>query len=262
MSHEQGVRFSPIVELRQYTLLPGKRDVLIDLFESKLVETQEELAMKVIGTFSDSDDENKFVWLRGFPGMGERRRSLDEFYGGPIWRSHREVANATMVDSDDVLLLRPAHPGSGFALDDERPPLTAPDGLDRGVVEATILSLDAAAGADTIAYFDDEIEPHIIDAGSSVLACFVTEERENNFRVLPVREGEHVLVWFAGFADRAAYEAAQAARHEGTRVAAGLPRLASPPQVLGLAPTRRSLLSGAASLSSRRAPAPAAGRDR
>ena len=41
----------PIVELRQYTLHPGKRDVLIDLFDREFVESQEALGMKVIGQF-------------------------------------------------------------------------------------------------------------------------------------------------------------------------------------------------------------------
>src|SRR5688572_13276071 len=31
----------PIVELRQYTLLPGKRDVLIELFDREFIEGQE-----------------------------------------------------------------------------------------------------------------------------------------------------------------------------------------------------------------------------
>lgn len=31
----------PIVELRQYTLRPGQRDALIDLFDLEFVETQE-----------------------------------------------------------------------------------------------------------------------------------------------------------------------------------------------------------------------------
>ena len=31
----------PIVELRQYTLHPGQRDVLIDLFDREFVESQE-----------------------------------------------------------------------------------------------------------------------------------------------------------------------------------------------------------------------------
>lgn len=33
--------YSPIVELRQYTLHPGKRDTLIELFDREFVETQE-----------------------------------------------------------------------------------------------------------------------------------------------------------------------------------------------------------------------------
>src|SRR5437016_8439463 len=41
----------PIVELRQYTLHPGQRDVLIDLFDREFVESQEALGMKVIGQF-------------------------------------------------------------------------------------------------------------------------------------------------------------------------------------------------------------------
>ena len=59
----------PIVELRQYTLHPGKRDVLIDLFDRKFVESQEALGMKVIGQFRDLDNPNRFVWLRGFRDM-------------------------------------------------------------------------------------------------------------------------------------------------------------------------------------------------
>ena len=34
-------RFSPVVELRQYTLHPGRRDALIDVFDSHFVDSQE-----------------------------------------------------------------------------------------------------------------------------------------------------------------------------------------------------------------------------
>ncbi len=43
----------PVVELRQYTLHPGKRDVLIDLFDREFLETQEEVGMRIIGQFRD-----------------------------------------------------------------------------------------------------------------------------------------------------------------------------------------------------------------
>jgi hypothetical protein len=97
----------PVVELRQYTLNPGMRDVLIELFEREFVESQEATGeIVIIGQFRDVDKPDRFVWLRGFADMPNRARALQEFYGGPIWKANREAANATMIDSDNVLLLR------------------------------------------------------------------------------------------------------------------------------------------------------------
>jgi NIPSNAP protein len=108
---------SPIMELRQYTLHPGQRDVLIELFERAFIEAQEAVGATVIGQFRELEDPNRFVWLRGFPDMEKRLAALQAFYGGPVWQEYRDVANATLVDSDNVLLLRPARPTSGFFLD-------------------------------------------------------------------------------------------------------------------------------------------------
>ena len=102
-----------IVELRQYTLHPGKRDALIEVFDREFVEPQEAVGMRVIGQFRSLDDPDRFVWLRGFADMAARRRGLKAFCGGPVWAAHRDVANATMIDSDNVLLLRPHVAGLG-----------------------------------------------------------------------------------------------------------------------------------------------------
>src|SRR5438093_1819321 len=112
----------PIVELRQYTLHPGKRDVLIDLFDREFVESQEALGMNIIGQFRDLDNPNRFVWLRGFRDMPSRAQALKDFYGGPVWKAHRGAANATMIDSDNVLLLHPATPTSGFSFGNKERP--------------------------------------------------------------------------------------------------------------------------------------------
>ncbi|HET8873664.1 MAG TPA: NIPSNAP family protein, partial [Gaiellaceae bacterium] len=97
-----------IVELRQYTLRPGQRDVLIDLFARELVAGQEALGMTILGQFRDLNDPDRFVWVRGFRDMATRPGALEAFYTGPVWKQHGKAANATMIDSDDVLLLRPA----------------------------------------------------------------------------------------------------------------------------------------------------------
>src|SRR5260370_5598377 len=117
----------PVVELRQYTLHPGSRDHLIGLFERELIESQEAAGMAVLGQFRDMDDPDRFVWLRGFSDMPARAGALRRFYGGPVWRAHRDEANATMIDSDNVLLLRPVEPRLGLpAPPASRPPARHP----------------------------------------------------------------------------------------------------------------------------------------
>ena len=248
---EQSLRlYSPIVELRQYALHPGQRDVLIELFEREFVESQEVLGMQVIGIFRDLDDPNQFVWLRGFADMGVRLEGLKAFYvDGAVWKAHRNAANATMIDSDNVLLLHPARPTSGFALDsNDLPPIGTAE-LPAGMLVATIYSFTAPVAANFLDFFDDDLAPVLTEAGAAVLASFVTEESVNDFPALPVREGEHVLVWFSLFQDQAAYEAylatlAASSRWRDELVEALARRLIKPPEVLRLLPTARSRVHG------------------
>jgi hypothetical protein len=236
----------PIVELRQYTLHPGMRDVLIDLFDREFVESQEALGMRVVGQFRDLDDANRFVWLRGFRDMPSRGRGLADFYGGPVWKAHREAANATMIDSDNVLLLRRARPTSGFLVEHrDRPPPGAGE-APKGLVMATVYDFDAPPGADFLDFFERALRPVVTGAGASILAYFVTENSANNYPALPVREGEQVFVWFSLFPEEAAYEyhaAALARSRRWSEVAESLARrVKGPPEVLKLSPTARSLV--------------------
>jgi hypothetical protein len=235
---------SPIVELRQYTLRLGRRDALIELFDSRLVESQEATGMTIIGQFRDLDRPDRFVWLRGFQDMVERARSLAAFYGGPVWRASSAAANATMIDSEDVLLLRPARPHSAFQLDGS----TRQEGADRngdGVVEATILYLDgSAATSRAVDLFEEAIAPAVAEVGGRMLAYFVSESSENTFAALPVREGEDVLVWCVGYADRQRLERASMRGGDLAHAAAGALGTVRSPDVLRLAPTPRSRLDG------------------
>lgn len=177
-----------IVELRRYTLRPGARDTLIDLFERHFIAGQEAEGIALLGRYRDLDDPDLFVWVRGFPDGPTRARSLAAFYGGPAWRAHREAANATMIDSDNVLQLRPLHLG---AID-----------LD-GAIVATICYLREPAGDASVAAFEREVAPQIAAAGGELLATFVTDDRPNDFPPLPVREDVRAFVWFARYPTRA-----------------------------------------------------------
>ena len=238
-----------VVELRQYTLHPGMRDTLIELFDREFVESQEALGMKIIGQFRDADNPNRFVWLRGFRDMPSRSEALKSFYGGPVWKAHSKAANATMIDSDNVLLLRPARPTSGFPPENSERPAPGASEIPRGLIVATIYYFNAPIDVGFVDSFERSMKPMLTDSGASILAYFITESSANTFPALPVREGEHVFVWFSRFPDEAACEdhAAALARSPGWRGAVSealADRLKGSPEVLKLSPTARSLLRG------------------
>ena len=169
-----GPQSCPIVELRQYTLHPGQRDRLIALFERVFIETQEAVGITVIGQFRDLEGPNRFVWLRGFPDMDKRLAALQAFYGGQVWQEHREEANAMIVDSDNVLLLRPTRPTSWCMLDPgDRPSLDA-EQVPPGLVVATILSFETALSDDIFDWFENTLAPFLTRGGASIPASFVT----------------------------------------------------------------------------------------
>ena len=235
----------PVVELRQYTLVPGQRETLIALFEREFIETQETTGMTIIGQFRDINNLDRFVWLRGFSDMEARAMQLGEFYGGPVWKAHRDAANATIIDSDNVLLLRPTSATSGFHLEQaRRAPLGSTNERD-GLWVATIYHLGKTKGADFVAFFECELRPQLAEAGISVLASFITETHPNTFPRLPVREDANVFVCFSHFPEREAYEKAAAVAQSlrGRKVTMKLAELTQEqPEVLLLSPTPRSLL--------------------
>jgi hypothetical protein len=160
-----------VVELRQYTLKPGQRDTMVELFDTHLVESQEELGMQVLGQFYDLDRPDRFVWLRGYRTMAERLAGLTAFYRhSAAWKTYGPATNATMIDTADVYLLRPTRPISGLL---PRPPI--------GATERPDTTFVCAFG----------------DAPGEVVAAFETEPAENDFPGLPVHEGVNVRVELA-----------------------------------------------------------------
>ena len=240
--------YSPIVDLSIYTHQPHMRDDFIKIFEDDFIETQEAVGIQVIGQFYDLDDPDRCIWLRGFNDMPAREQSLTAFYNGPIWKTHREATNATLIDSDNVLLLRLVHPTSGFSLNGHRPPLGS-RAKQNGFLTATIYYFNRPVGSDFIHYFENTIHPALMETDALLLAYFVTEDSPNTYPRLPVREGEHVFVWFTGFPNQTAYEQPTANLTGSTlwnqEISKFLKRwLIKIPEVLRLSPTPRSRLTG------------------
>ncbi len=185
-----------VVDLRQYTLHPGRRDTLIDIFDEHFVEGQEVCGMHISGQFRDLDDPDRFVWFRGFRTLAARAAALNAFYYGPVWRQHAEAANATMLDSDNALLLQPIHLGPDYP----RPETPRPDEQPNSVIAGFVHPADDGFPE----HFLEKMHPVLTELGVSPLAIFRSLSVENNFPALPLRD-DTVLVWLARFADDTAY---------------------------------------------------------
>ena len=218
---------NPIVELRHYTLHPGRRDELIALFEDRFIEAQETAGAAVLGTFRVEGADDSFIWLRGFPDLPARKAALENFYGGPVWSAHREAANATMIDSDDVHLLRAIAPAEGLPPGGLRHP---PQGAEWPAQRYRLL-VSELRYPELVGNYHLWLRLFLRKAGADPLASFATLPAENNFPALPVWKNRHVHVALLQDAGRLPALPVELR---------GMLRQA--PELLSLQPTARSLL--------------------
>lgn len=96
-----------VIELRNYLIKLGLRDRFIHYFEENFIEPQEALNGYLLGQYRVKGADDNFFWIRGFKNMQERSHFLPTFYYGPVWKQHKEIANAMLANNDNVYLLQP-----------------------------------------------------------------------------------------------------------------------------------------------------------
>jgi hypothetical protein len=177
---------SPLVELRRYTLKPGRRDELRALFDAHFTRGQEQLCIQGFGPFHDDDAPDQLVWLRAFEDLASRHRALTGFYFGPVWAAHGPAANDTMVDSDNVHLLEPFPTGRGLA--------TPFAGTNAPGSQTCVAVLQHRGGGVPHA---DEIGCRVSEAlartGAGTTVWFRTSSLPNTFTRLPVRRDQALV---------------------------------------------------------------------
>jgi len=231
----------PVVELRRYATKPGERERFARAFDSYFPEAFQQVGAIAFGQFLERSHDTWFTWLRGFPSYDARAEMNAEFYNGVLWKEHAAEANARLIDSDNVLLLRPAAPGRGLKV------LSAVDAAEEskarpGVVILQIFAVKPGMGEAAA----DEAESSFAAyraAGAHEAGLLVTLDAPNNFPRLPIRtDGPH-LVWVGVMRDDAALEARLlplTERASSSLSARGL--LRSPAETVLLDPTGRSRL--------------------
>jgi hypothetical protein len=231
-----------VVELRRYVTVAGERERFACWFESRFPEAFQQLGAMVLGQFLERRRAERFTWLRGYWNVEARPLVNGAFYFGPLWREHRAATNARLVDSDDVLLLRPLAPERGVVVLPAVDPVDEAAGA-RGVVVAQIFAPRAGLGVAALAARAEAAFAGYRSAGVREAGVLVTLEGPNNFPQHPVREDGPYLVWLGVMLD----EAALAARFEelAAATAAGLAAadlLREAPELIVMDPCRHSRL--------------------
>src|SRR5215475_16051993 len=129
-----------VIEFRRYTIKDGEREHFAEYFESYFPEAFQQMGAIVFGQFFERKNPVGFTWLRGFKNTDARAIVNAGFYYGPLWREHSSTMNSLMVDSTNVLLLRPLTPERGVSVLPSVDPVSEKNGA-QGVVVAQIFAV-------------------------------------------------------------------------------------------------------------------------
>ncbi len=86
-----------IIEIRHYTLKPGKREEFIAFFERENRKALRDAGMLVFGPLRDLENPDKVHWMRAFTSLEARDTIKEGFYNGPVWNERIEPAAMPLI---------------------------------------------------------------------------------------------------------------------------------------------------------------------
>ena len=186
-----------VLELRNYRLEPGTQDRFIRYFNQHFVEPMKKLGGYTLGEFTVAECQDQFVWLRGFVNRQERYAFLTEFYTqSETWKQYGPAANAMMVNSDNVYLLKPL----SVTGNESEEVLTVDQRAFPVSDKVVVIDFYIANGRrhELTALFVQEYLPWLASMGSAVSA-WVSDLVENDFPLLPTFQDKNLLVTLSSF---------------------------------------------------------------
>jgi len=229
-----------VIELRRYTLVDGAAQRFSRSFETWFPEAFQQLGALVLGHFFERGAVERFTWLRGYPDMAARAAVNTAFYDGPVWQEHKAMLNQWIVDSDDVLLLRPLNEGCAIPAIASVDPVAEPDGAGGIAILQIFPVIEGALNACAQAaepWFASYQGRGVTEAG--ILA---TLDEANNFPRHPIRTDGTYLVWMGVLRDQQALDQLQPAFDAGAAAMLRSGLLTGAAELLVLDPGQRSRL--------------------
>ena len=103
----QGKKAQPVhlVEVRSYNLKPGTRGRFHQLFLAQALPMLHRWRVDVVAYGPSLHDNDSYFLMRAYPGLEDRQRSEDAFYGSDEWKKGPREAILADIESYTTLVL-------------------------------------------------------------------------------------------------------------------------------------------------------------
>ena len=102
-------------EIRRETAPPGRGRELARWMLEQVIPLHEAHGMTVVGSFTDPDDEDAFVWIRRFRGDEERRTVVERVHQDPAFETAVAARVPELMNGDAVTVRLVPTAGSGLS---------------------------------------------------------------------------------------------------------------------------------------------------
>jgi hypothetical protein len=89
-------------ELRQYRILPGKRDEWVTIMEERIIPGQTAMGAVIVGSFIGAQEDDLYVWIRRFESEEQFEAFRSAYYGSEEWKNELQPKSKEMIASTMV----------------------------------------------------------------------------------------------------------------------------------------------------------------
>ena len=95
-----------LIELREYTVRPGKRDEWVKMMEEEIIPFQVSCGMVITGSWRGETDESVYVWMRRFESEEERVALYAKVYQSDWWKNEMSPRVPEHIDRSAIVVTR------------------------------------------------------------------------------------------------------------------------------------------------------------
>lgn len=95
-----------VLEIRSYNLKPGTRDRFHQRFEREAMPMLRRWKVDVVAYGPSLHDSDSYYLMRAFPGVDQRQRSEDAFYGSDEWKQGLREPVLADIDTYTTIVIR------------------------------------------------------------------------------------------------------------------------------------------------------------